>query len=674
MSAVAGLVALVLVFASAIPTPVGAQLSAIDKDRIAAATVLIVARVDVVADGVVQREFDRQPLGSGAIVSDNGIILTNSHVVNDEILHLQEWVANQEIANDLDLEIAPRFVIYVVDGRGDDPDPRFSTTYNPDWDHPELDLAVLAISGDEDGRNLARPVTSDREAIPLAPPGVIDDETGVWLFGYPEFGDEASTAGWASRSIDAVPSDIRSLEFVPGSSEVSAIVLSAGVARGSSGGPVVNERGQLVGIIRASRGGDAAVAIPVDRARTILEAADWVEPSPPATAPPETPAILATATANPTATTAPPPPTATATSPSATAAPREVPMFRANPSRTGVMAGPGPQTDPRVLWRFPTDAPVVSSPVVASGVVYFGSRDGNIYAVDAATGDERWHVPTGQDVTGSPAVVDGLVYIGSRDSHLYALDARTGSERFRFKTGNAVYSSPVVVAGFVYFGSLDGNVYAVEATSGEERWRFSTDDEASSSPAVVDRMVFIGSDVNAPGQDQGGAIFALSATSGQQRWRVDVGRDVFSSPAVIGATMYVGSRDGNVYALDVGTGDERWRFVTGNAVWSSPAVTGGVVYIGSSDGNLYALDAATGDERWRFRIGDDVFASPAVVGDLVYIGGVDGYVYALERETGQERWRIRIGSPVNSSPTVAGGVLYVGSDDGYLYAIGKGSG
>ena len=37
----------------------------------------------------------------------------------------------------------------------------------------------------------------------------------------------------------------------------------------------------------------------------------------------------------------------------------------------------------------------LSSPAVWKGVVYFGSGDGNVYALDAVSGAERWKFHTG---------------------------------------------------------------------------------------------------------------------------------------------------------------------------------------------------------------------------------------------------------------------------------------
>ena len=56
---------------------------------------------------------------------------------------------------------------------------------------------------------------------------------------------------------------------------------------------------------------------------------------------------------------------------------------------------------------------VDSSPAVANGVVYVGSDDDNVYALNASTGAKLWSYTTGGYVDSSPAVANGVVYVGS---------------------------------------------------------------------------------------------------------------------------------------------------------------------------------------------------------------------------------------------------------------------
>ena len=56
------------------------------------------------------------------------------------------------------------------------------------------------------------------------------------------------------------------------------------------------------------------------------------------------------------------------------------------------------------LRRLARMSGVIPSPAVANGVVYVGSEDGLVYALNAATGTELWSFTTGQIVLSSPAV------------------------------------------------------------------------------------------------------------------------------------------------------------------------------------------------------------------------------------------------------------------------------
>jgi outer membrane protein assembly factor BamB len=46
------------------------------------------------------------------------------------------------------------------------------------------------------------------------------------------------------------------------------------------------------------------------------------------------------------------------------------------------------------LWNFQTGAAVDSSPAVANGMVYVGSEEGNVYALNASTGAQLWSYNT----------------------------------------------------------------------------------------------------------------------------------------------------------------------------------------------------------------------------------------------------------------------------------------
>jgi outer membrane protein assembly factor BamB len=326
-------------------------------------------------------------------------------------------------------------------------------------------------------------------------------------------------------------------------------------------------------------------------------------------------------------------------------------------------------------WSFPTEGPVLSSPAVANGVVYVGSTDRNVYAINARTGAKLWSFPMPDQVFSSPAVVNGAVYVAARGSvwpingELYALNARTGTLLWSFPIDSYYIddSSPAVANGLVYVGSENNNVYAINARTGAKVWSFPTDGPLYSSPAVANGVTYVASsDKN---------VYALNANTGAKLWSFPTGGVVNTSPAVANGVVYVGTGygDGKFYAVNASTGAKLWSFSTGvtNERMCSPTVANGVVYVATEFGKFYALDARTGAKLWSFPmpIGSDTspVSSPAVANGVVYLASYFN-IYALNARTGILLWSFPI-STWFSSPVVANGVVYVGSYDYNLYAF-----
>src|SRR5882762_10133813 len=149
-------------------------------------------------------------------------------------------------------------------------------------------------------------------------------------------------------------------------------------------------------------------------------------------------------------------------------------------------------------WLFQTEGRVQGSAAVSNGSVFFGSYDSNFYCLDAATGNLKWKSKTEAErrfaakhlhgaepaaeampdpfdfFLSSPVVANDIVYFGSGDTNIYALDAATGNLKWKFKTGDVVHASPALANGTLFVGSWDSYFYALDATSGQEKWRFKT--------------------------------------------------------------------------------------------------------------------------------------------------------------------------------------------------------
>jgi outer membrane protein assembly factor BamB len=331
-------------------------------------------------------------------------------------------------------------------------------------------------------------------------------------------------------------------------------------------------------------------------------------------------------------------------------------------------------------WFYPTGGPVVSSPVVANGVVYVGSNDNGVYALDALTGAYLWSFATQGPVQSSPAVANEVVYVGSGTT-VYALNAATGSlPHWTYNAGTAV-SSPVVAPSIdgdaVYFsGGTGGVLNALEAKTGAYQWNYNPGDCYPSlgfggpippTSAAVGGGVYTGC---IPEVEPSNIVtlFAVNV-AGFEIWGSPLGVVTYSAPAVVGNVVYLNSFDG-VFALNATNGAQLWANGSNELLTGSPAVANGVVYVGGGFGNeVKALNAANGDQLWSFTTGNQVWSSPAVANGVVYIGSLDNNIYALNATNGAKLWSYTTGNQVESSPTVANGMVYVGSDDNNIYAF-----
>ena len=411
--------------------------------------------------------------------------------------------------------------------------------------------------------------------------------------------------------------------------------------------------------------------------------------------------------------------------------------FHGDIARTGVYESAGPAQFTGVKWAFKTQGPIVASAAISDGVVFVGSLDNHLYAVDQQTGKEKWKFKTGGPIASSAAVAKGVVYFTGNDGVFYAINANDGAVKWRFfiegieqrfqakgihgapPEGQTIpdpfdhyTSSPAVYNGKVYFGSGDGNIYALDEETGLLQWKFATGDVVHASPAIDNNTVYIGS--------WDSYFYALDAVTGVEKWRFKAGEDPAihnqvgfqSSAAVVDGTVYVGCRDAHVYALDAATGRKKWDYYTRKSwVNTTPAVRDGVVYAATVDSHLFhALDAKTGRLKFTVNMKLGSFSSPAIAGKFAFIGAINGRLYAIDRNAGTVAWEFQTESSrkdpfgvlnpdgsrkpegfsavyydfqdmylrwyksvsvgaIIATPVIDRGEIYVGSTDGNLYAL-----
>jgi S1-C subfamily serine protease len=178
-------------------------------------------------------------VGSGTIVSPDGLILTNNHLiapagVNDKLAELEQQLAAE--GKEANLEVEPdRFMVASSDGRHL-PEPRYLA-----WvaaTDPDLDLAVLRIDADRDGEEIDGADLS-LPAVPLGDSDAVNLGDPVHVFGFPAIGSGSLTY------TSGVASGFLFEEEVDGTAWINSDAVTSG---GNSGGAALNSSGELIGI------------------------------------------------------------------------------------------------------------------------------------------------------------------------------------------------------------------------------------------------------------------------------------------------------------------------------------------------------------------------------------------------------------------------------------------
>lgn len=391
------------------------------------------------------------------------------------------------------------------------------------------------------------------------------------------------------------------------------------------------------------------------------------------------------------------------------------PTYRGDLKRTGRTNFKGPTTN-QLRWVFSTglsekEGGIETDPVIGpDATLYIGANNGIFYALNPDNGAIRWAFPTAFDtfaIYSNPFLdQQGIVYFGAKDGNVYALRAPKrgimGELVWSLNLGTTIQTSPAFTPdGTLVIGADDWAYYGItppRATSGPKlKWRFQTQGTLITSPTVdSDGTVFVAS--------MDGKVYALEPPreAGQPvkvRWSFASGarddRGGFeNAPALDNeGTLYIGGNDGILYALDSKTGKVRWTFdgvarsgYRTYAIFSSVAIgPDRTIYFGGKNGDLYAIREQRGLFRtgpqvlWRYRLGSGIQSSPLLAADgTVYLGDERGIFHAVRPPDSGEwataLWKFSTKGTLISSPALAAdGTLYEASMDGKLYAFRAGA-
>ncbi|MBI5214925.1 MAG: PQQ-binding-like beta-propeller repeat protein [Ignavibacteriae bacterium] len=335
------------------------------------------------------------------------------------------------------------------------------------------------------------------------------------------------------------------------------------------------------------------------------------------------------------------------------------------------------ETQPTLSWKYPTNSPIIGSPVINEQTVYVGNTDGTLYALNLNDGKEVWKFPTYGPIRSTVCIEKEKLFLLSGDGNLYCVNKLNGSLLWRFKTftgyiGDRKYdfadyyaSSPLLYEKAIYFGCSDGRIYALNTENGTLLWSYETGDIVHTKPAISQGKLFAGS--------FDGNVYALNINTGALVWKFkSVGHryfptgEVTGNPAVTNNLVLIGARDYHVYAIEQNGGYCYWtkQFPKG---WALPiTVLDTVAYIGTSDDReLVAVDARTGETIWKANAKFNIFGGCSFTATMGYFGTLSGNLFGFDLKSGAVKWNFTVDGYSKNH------LNYLKDDDTYRDDIGS---
>lgn len=411
-----------------------------------------------------------------------------------------------------------------------------------------------------------------------------------------------------------------------------------------------------------------------------------------------------------------------------------------------------------------------TSPIVLDGVLYITEKPNVVTALDGRTGRPLWSyrraLPTGVPACCGPvnrgvAILDDLLFLGTYDAHLVALDLRTGTERWDvtvgdYKDAHTITVAPLAVKDKIIVGIAGGDwgirgfLDAYEAKTGKRVWHLWTvpgPGEPGNETWAGDswktggattwvtgsydpelNLIYWGT--GNPGPDYNGdvragdnlysaSLLAIDADSGKLRWHFQFTPHdvhdwdsnqvpVLTDGVVNGRARKLvlqANRNAFYYVLDRTTGE----FLSGRPyvkqTWASgldvrgrplvlpntdPTPEGTFLYPGLGGGTNWFSPSYSPSTRLFYVASQEDYGqfyyklkAEYVPGSIFESGGTRnlagvepyGAIKALEAETGKLRWEFKLHAPSSAGVlSTAGGLVFTGTREGWFFALDAASG
>ena len=293
------------------------------------------------------------------------------------------------------------------------------------------------------------------------------------------------------------------------------------------------------------------------------------------------------------------------------------------------------------LWSDGVSAKIAGGITLAYESVFFGTENGDVFALDVKTGEQKWHVKVKGEVLAAPAVEENVVVVNTGSGVMFALDASNGEQLWRYESDVPALSlrgisAPAAGSGGAIVGTATGKLAVNIIDNGQTVWEQTI--AAPSGATELDRIV-----------------------------------DIDSKPLLVGATVFVISYDGTLASVDLRSGRVIWKREYKS--YRRLSLSGNQLFVVDTNSNLYSLDRRNGVEQWsQGALKGRVLTAAEPVSDYLVVGDKFGFLHWMNKSDGELVARLDVGgddedNSIYAAPVAEGNLIYTQTREGELFAI-----
>ncbi len=316
------------------------------------------------------------------------------------------------------------------------------------------------------------------------------------------------------------------------------------------------------------------------------------------------------------------------------------------------------------------------TPVLEAGTLYIAAAEGDLMAVDAASGRKLWGASVDFIVSGGVGKFGDSLFVGGADGLVARLDAANGNEIWRATVSGEVLSAPQSNGDIVIAQTYDGKLIGFDYETGEQRWGHLSDVpvltlRGTSTPLIVENFAiaaFADGKVLAISLDNGSIAWEARVAIPQGRSEIERIVDIDGSMATQGVELYVASYQGRLVALEMRAGRKIWQRNVSSV--SGVSVGFGNVYVADQDGTVSAYLRNGQGVRWQnIQLGYRGLSRPTPISSYVAVVDFEGYLHLMSQVDGEIVGRTRPdGSGARADMIADGNRLYIYTNNGKLMA------